>query len=152
MKHSHRTRPSRARRAIRSFRSWLKQVRACRPTSVSARYSRHLNYTFRRDEPDTHTALKIAARAKRIVDRKLSTARVSWARTMWMGRRVAEGKGTGDRHFQGAFQPTPRTSRKWYRHLIRKPKGNTRTTSPKGHHVQVASTMKRRRDGESKSD
>ena len=122
---------SQAKRARRSLQAWLKKIRTCRTTPVSARQMRKVRQQLRREQPKLHREMKVDARTKRGLARKLNEARVTWARKLWAGRRKAEGKSTGDRHFQGAFTPSPRRSRKWLKHFLRKSKGRTRTQSPK---------------------
>lgn len=122
-------------RKARALAAWLKQVRERRPTPVSARQIRKIRHTFRKNQPDVHKELKVASRAKRILDHKLNGTRVSWARKIWMGRRVAEGKNTNDRHFQGALRtstgPVAGSPGRDMGIPSRKLKGNTHTISPK---------------------
>lgn len=147
-------RPSRAQRACRSLQVWLKECRqslACRPTLVSARQTRIVRQQLRERQPELHKEMKVAARAKRGIARKLNDARVSWARKLWVGRReaakgsqasrrrAAEGRSVSgkateqqgcdhERHFPGQVTPSPRKLRKWHRRALR---GSTVTPSPK---------------------
>lgn len=97
----------------------------------SPRQARRIRQHLRETQPEVHAQLKALRRETRADKVWRLAQQVNHCRWLWMKRREKEGKSTDAWRFPGEFTPPPRRSRKWFKHFLRRSKGNTRTISLK---------------------